>query len=629
MYETNPEWKENQQNPLTSEGFVEVSYKVSDPDLPGASPTANNELSGPLTSQTSEIAKDTDRDITPYATLERNLWLLDGSKVTVPEGGSDKYSGYISGLLCEEDGAFSTNPRISIKFDETVTTILPGLTIDWGVAHGEYPTRFKVTPYNGGMAYDFKEVDDNKDVISIVDFGMTNFDRVEIQILKWCRGYKRARIGKVFLGINKVYTKSDLLKFSCSEVIDPVSASLPKYEIQFEIDNRDGAFNPINPEGLTKYMMERQEIRTHYGYRLGKDKKMIPGGVYYLSNWNAPQNGLSASFSARDLFGFMSAPYYKGEFPEKPEGFSLYELAKDVLLEANLPKDKSGKILEKDDLPKDRMWELDNSLKEIYTKSPLPVCSMAECLQLIASAAGCTILFERDGRLHIKPLKSSGVESDVKLEVNDDNSYSKAEISLAKPIKQIDVSRYEYVGDEKKELYSGELTLLEGENVFVLEYSDIAKDVVAKINEKVVSKNDIEYYAKCCKLVLDPKDYKKTCKIVIEGIPQKQTETVVVIPNLDKGETQPLKNILITDVERAQAVGKRLMDNLNLRKSFAVDWRIDPSLDTGDIVTVKNGVLENPMRVISSSFSFNGAFKGKSEGSEYTIEKPQEKEMMK
>lgn len=607
MQNTSKYWKESQEQLLTGEGFVELEYKVSDPDLPDTVAEDNNALT--LLSQTFETVRDVDRAVTPYATLEQNMWCMDGSKVTVPNAPGEEgygYSGYIGSSLCNANGLFDANPLINVWFSEPVT-ILPGLTITWSEVHRDYSTRFKVTAYKNKSFRASKIIEGNDKEVSVIEFEITDFDEVEIEILEWKNPFRRARIGKIFLGIHKVYEKTNLLSFSCSESVDPLSAELPKCEISFALDNRENEFNPTNPEGLTQYLMERQEIRTRYGFRVGAAVEWIPGGVYYLSDWSATQNGLDASFKARDLLGFMNATYYKGKFETK----TLFELAEAVLTEANLPKDRAG----------DDLWEIHPSLQSITTTAPLPVCSMAECLQLIANAAQCTIFFDRDGKLHIEPLENR--ESKGEITIDDDHSYSKAEISLAKPIKQVDVSMYSYTAETAaKELYKEELILNPGKNEFLIEYSDIAKGVEARASKIsgtgaiTVAESETEVYAKFCKLVLNAGSDNICCEVIIEGIAQKSTETIVSVQNtgVTSGETQPLKNTLITNMNHALAVGDWLKNNLNRRKRFTIDWRIDPRLDAGDIVTIGTG--GNQMRVDSSSFSFNGAFKGKSEGVE-------------
>lgn len=602
MQQVSLAWLENQEKQIASEGLVELSYRISDPDLPDTEASDNGALS-PL-SQTPEIMRDIDRYVAPYATLETDFWLLDGSKVICPDDGEVGYSGYISNLLCDNQGIYSHNPIVRIDFDALVTSTLPGLTITWSSSLGEYPTAFTITPYNGNSAHTPKLVTDNRDIVSVINFDLKDFDRIDIEINQWCRPYRRARIERIFLGIHKTYDKSNLLKFSCSVKTDPLSSSLPKYEIQFELDNRDGLFNPTNPEGLTKYMMERQEVRARFGYKLGQNTPVwIDGGVYYLSEWNAPQNGLSASFKARDLLGFMSASYYKGVY--EPDGVSLYDLAERVLLDANLPTDTDGQNL----------WVLDDVLKTMDTQAPLPVCSMAKCLQLITNAACCSIFFDRRGRLHMEPFGRSNDEIDI----GDDHSYSKAEINLSAPIRQFEISRYNYIAESStsKQLYNGTLTLDRGRNEFLLEYSDLAKNAVASLTMSggvtVISR---ECYAKSCKLVLQSDSDGATCDVTVMGIVIKPSETAIVIPHLATGETQTLKNQLITRDTHAQRVGAWLKSNLTRRKSFSFDWRVDPRVEPGDIANVQNGGIRNRMRLTSSSFSFNGAFRGKSEGVE-------------
>jgi len=630
MQATTGAWKNNQEQPLTSEGFVEILYTINDPNAQAsAEGTQQHEISTMPAGWNPPIVDETEHTVIPYATLERSLWLLDGSRVTVPSDGEYGYSGYVSNHLCDAGGSFASNPGIRIEFNEEMP-ILPGLIITWSAIYGDYPVRFRVTPYSLGIPYESKEVNGNTDTVSIVEFEMVSFDRIDIEVIQWGSAHRRARIERVFLGLFKSYTKSNLLKFTSSQTIDLMSASLPKYEVSFEVDNRDGTFDPQNEEGLSKYMMERQEISTRYGFRTGSASyaiEWIPGGVYYLSDWSAPQNGLSASFKARDLLGFLNTTYYKGRFAysSEPGGVSLYTLAQEVLREANLPQRKTDTAANTDfDAP----WELDEqALGSVTTNAPLPICTLGECLQLIANAAGCVIFFDREGILHIKRLSDSKED----LSINDRNSYSKPEVNLTKPVKQVDVSMYSFTSEAgPKVIYEGTLPLMPGtqvepsRNIFIIEFSDIADGVrvqgleLDKSNAaQSVELNalETEHYAKSCKLVINSGfNESVNCKVTITGTVRKPTETIITVPNLVTGETQPLKNALITSAGHAVQVGEWLRDNLNRRNHLSAEWRADPGLDAGDIVDV--GSPERDVRIISCDVSFSGAFKGKVEGVE-------------
>jgi len=623
MQVTSEKWKENQRQPLTSEGFVEVLYTINDPDAKAsAQGSQQHELSTMPQGWNPPLVDETKHTVIPYGTLEQNLWLLDGSKVTVPCDGIYGYSGYISHYLCDANGNFKSTPCVRIDFYEKVS-ILPGIIITWSTVFSDFPKAFRVTPYYKGVAYEGKEVADNTDTVSVVVYDMTNFDRIDIEVVKWAHPHRRARIERVFLGLYKAYTKFDLLKFSGTQSLDLLSASLPKYEVSFEVDNRDGSFDPLNPEGLSKYMMERQEISTRYGFRQSEkadDIEWIPGGVYFLSDWSAAQNGISASFKARDLLGFLNATYYKGRFAHESEtqGVSLLTLALEVLRDANLPQRKTDV-----DVDYRSPWELDeDTLGGFRTTAPLPICTFGECLQMLANAAGCTIFFDMDGILHMARLDDYS-DSNETLSINDRNSYTKPEIDLTKPIKQFDVSMYSFTREEEpKTIYEGELPLEPGRNVFIIEYSDIADGVQVQgiwqdEDEHIewLDEDETSFYAKSCKLVINSdSNIPVNCNVCIAGYIRKSAETIITVPNLPTGEVQPLKNPIITDAGHAAQIGEWLKVNLNRRKHISLDWRADPRLDAGDIVKV--GKAGQSVRIVSSSFSFSGAFKGKLKGVE-------------
>ena len=608
MQAVTEKWKQNQHEALTSEGFVEVTYTINDPNVTArAKGNQPHEIATMPDIWNPPLIDETEHTVIPYATLEQDLWLLDGTKITVPSDGDHGYSGYISESLCDESGNFEVTPSIRIDFYEKVQ-ILPGIIITWSTAFNDYPSCFEVTPYIGNTPYDTVVMDDNTEIVNTIVHEMTNFDRIDIKVRRWSSPHRRARVERIFLGLTKSYTKENLLSFADSRSIDPMSASLPKYEVSFEVDNRDGAFDPLNDEGLSKYMMERQEISTRYGFKVDGEVEWIRGGVYYLSNWSAPQNGISASFKARDLLGFLNNTYSKGRFPRatEVEGIDLHTLALEVLRDANLPQRKT------DDADYSSPWELDEAkLSRFRTTAPLPICTFGECLQMIANAACCTIYFDRDGILHIKDLDDSVEE----LTIDDSNSYQRPEINLTKPIKQIDVSVYSLTREENpRTIYEGMLPISQGRNEFIIEFSNLADNVsIGNIHNVTIVAAETEIFAKSCRLVLYSElDETEECTVIIKGNVRRQSETIITTENLPAGETAPLKNTLITSVTHAMQSGQWLKENLNRRKHVSLNFRLDPRMDAGDVI--KLGSSEQSVRIVSSNFNFSGAFKGTAEG---------------
>jgi hypothetical protein len=435
MQTVSASWKDIHKKSLLNESFVEVSLDIADPDaILDAKSTDNGAI---YISDSESLTDGGETASAPYCTLEQNLWCLDGSHKAIPETSIDKTS-FVSDVLSDDSCVFSGKiPTITINFDEKHPILIPGITIRWSSAYNEFAESFDVVAYDGDTVVASKSVMGNKTVKSLIFVDIANYNKIVILIRKWCLPHHRARVEDVLIGINKVYGKSELFDYSHSQFVDPLSISLPKFEINFSIDNIDGEYNPYNPYGLAKYLVERQEVKTRYGLKLDDGSiEWIPGGTFYLSEWYAKQNGLTADFTARDMLEFMSAVYTEShDFTSR----SLYTLATNVLEAADMPKSSEGKD----------MWSIDSSLENIYTTAPLPVDTIANCLQLIANAARCVLYQDRNGILHIEPLKGSDTDTseDTDYQINAVNSYSKPEITLSKPLKQVKVRVHEYSSD--------------------------------------------------------------------------------------------------------------------------------------------------------------------------------------
>lgn len=430
-------WKNNQAKTVVGEGFVEVTLDVADPDaLALASAHDNGSV---YISDSQKVASKVDRNIVPYSTLEQNMWILDGSRPTLPETDIGD-TGYVGDVLSDPDCAFSTRiPVVTVSFGRTHYNPIPGVTITWGESYGEYAEDFVITAYDGDVVTARKEVMGNRKVKTIVEMNIQRYDRITISILQWCLPRHRPRIDEIFAGVNLVYTKSGLMGYHHTQRADPLSTSLPKAEISFSVDNVENIYNPYNEGGMFHYLMERQEIVARYGHRLpDRSIEWIKGGTYYLSEWNAPQNGIVAEFKARDMLEFMFREYKDADTSFSSR--SLYELAEQVLLSADLPIGTDGNV----------RWHLDESLRNIYTTAPLSIDTHANCLLMIANAGRCVMYQDRDGIIRIEPLQMT--PSDYA--ISEFNCYRKPEMSLNKKIKDVVVNVYAYDLDENGEVKS-------------------------------------------------------------------------------------------------------------------------------------------------------------------------------
>ena len=83
MQNVSQAWKDNQNNQLVSESFVEISLDLTDPNA-SANATASSNMAIAL-SNMDGIIDAVDDTVHRYVTLEPNLWLLDGSGKILPD----------------------------------------------------------------------------------------------------------------------------------------------------------------------------------------------------------------------------------------------------------------------------------------------------------------------------------------------------------------------------------------------------------------------------------------------------------------------------------------------------------------------------------------------------------------
>ena len=330
MQAVSASWKENQRKTVVLESFIEIELGLIDPTIQeNATPSAD-------VVHFSNIKQILEKDlkVTPHVTLEQNLWLLDGKKQILP---ADNYgnTGYIGSALSGPDGRFDPPPVVSVQLPWLVDVYLPGLILEWDQAHGDYAVDFDINLYNGEILSDQIEVRENTSVFTPFPRPIRDFDRVDIVIYKWSLPYKRPRISKMLLTVHVLYDTSKIISLSHSQEADILSARLPKTRVRFSVDNVDDSYNPYNTKGMAAILMERQELKIRYGYKIGNDIEWIPAATVYLSGWNAPQNGLSVEFEAADILSFLDKTFMKGLY--RPDGISLKDLAEEVLLDADLP----------------------------------------------------------------------------------------------------------------------------------------------------------------------------------------------------------------------------------------------------------------------------------------------------
>lgn len=421
MIAVSERWKDVQKGTLVPVSEIEIEYNITEPGVQAdAHSTATQEESF---SAAESVVVELLSSEPKYAMLEHNQWVLDGTYLPLPTVVPDA-SGFVSSNLSNADGTFTAIPTITITFGETHTGTVPGLTMTWSRTYDEWAESFRVTAYNGETVVAQTEVVNNRDIITRVWTPIQGYNKIVIEILKWCLPYRRARLTECLIGIKQIYTKSDLMGYEHEQSVDLLSAGLPKNAIVFKLDNSTSKWNPDNPSGAEKYLIEKQTLKVKYGFLIDGVVEWIKAGTFYMSEWQTPANGMEASFTARDILEFC------GDIYTGPRAGTILSVVQSAL-------EQSGIASNTYVLDEDVLSAVNTDFSEDTSEY-----TCAEVLQMCANAACCCLWQCRDGFLHIELV---GVElSDYVIgQVRDgvNNSYQHPEFNLTKELKSVDVNK--------------------------------------------------------------------------------------------------------------------------------------------------------------------------------------------
>lgn len=418
METVSEQWKEAQLQNIVPMSYVEIKYNIGDPE---SQVDASVSALEPSYGKVEQTITDAQKNYIKYATLEHNQWKLDGT-YNIFEDAPIQDTGFVSTYLSDRYCIFQNRPIVSITFSRIFTKVIPGITITWSNTFDECARNFIVRAYNGNNQVAQQLVQNNINNISVVGVDIQNYDRIEIEILEWCLPFKRARIEQILIGIEKIFSKRDLIGYTHEQYVDILSGDLPENSIVFEIDNTSEEWNPDNPTSVYKYLIQRQEIKARYGYKIGDGIEWINAGNFYMSEWETPQNGITAKFTARDLLEFMSET-----FVTQSTSLTLYDLSVEALTQANIPLNDDGSV----------KWFLDESLSDITITIPEDFdYSIADVLKLVANAGRCVMYQDREGMFNIKPLSQELTD----YVINRFNSYQNAEYEITKELKSVDIN---------------------------------------------------------------------------------------------------------------------------------------------------------------------------------------------
>lgn len=478
-------WPSKFEGTIVPETFVEITMGVTDTYA-----TNNAEVStineNSVLSNTINLVGVNERVERPYyVTLEENRWVLDGTRNVRAD-----YLATDPGFVGDSPESSNNNWLVTFELPQPTTTVVPGIDILWDSEFGEKPQKFDILLRNtvSGKRYVIHVENDtisgtyHPDASSAETMSLSlvcdtpgstkiigdfsDYNTVVISISGWDTPNHRPRMDRFVFGYTWVFDKTDILNYTHEQTGDLLGAELPKNSISFSLDNTDDKWNPNNPEGFGKYVTDRQMITVRYGLDVNSNGRpvWIPAGVFYLSDWNAPSNGLEAMFTARDPFEFMMSVPYSGV----GTGATAWEVVQSALSLCEFPNKLKVRLVDGWDTEV-AVGNLGKPVNGVYD------CSVAEMLQMCACIMHCVMWFDRDGTLQMvsKPWNySTNQVFDIPLDL----AYSYPEVSLSKPIKYVSIRCTNTAGEVDAKLLTEQC-----------EYGETQSFELLMVNEGVVN----------------------------------------------------------------------------------------------------------------------------------------------
>lgn len=250
-------------------------------------------------------------DPTPYATLEQNRWLLDGSFEVLPDNPADTVGqmGYVGDVLSESDGAFTVAPWVELQFGnvsvlQACSVYFPSNDFD-GVAD-----TFTVEVKQGGTTYFSKTITGNTGSEVYFDgFTVNNPDAIRITVSKWSLPSRRVRMVEIVPGIYEEWDGDMLAAFDAKQQGDPSCVTLPYGTCTLKMDNLSRRFEPRSKNGIFQSLEERQGIDVSIGVGLPDgtvEYKRVGVFYQYSGGWKTGDNGLTMQWGLVDIVGLLA-----------------------------------------------------------------------------------------------------------------------------------------------------------------------------------------------------------------------------------------------------------------------------------------------------------------------------------
>lgn len=578
---------EQLKKPKRNLGFLKVNFNIIDPDT-------NPDLS----SNSEEVFSDLDniKETTilqnkNYATLEKNFWLLNGSQPIY--GSEELIQTYTSSYMSDENCLFDNEACITLTSSVYLTTL--GLTMVFDSIDENYAKKLNVKAYRDDSLIMDKDytLDSYKDRLIFADNEeLVRWNKIEIYFVESSLPFRRIRINQLLFGIMETYTDENIISAESKEKTTMINSELPTHTFKFTIDNMNKLFNPDNPEGWYRYILQQQPISYEWGYQLddGTIEWILGGNMLLTGSVDVGEN--QVTFTTTTLINYLTKIYKKGKY--NPTGRSFYDLAVDILQDNGIYSDQYN------------LWE---GLKLIKTEAPLPKLESRQLLQIIATACNCVLFTDRENIINIQPFNYILNPNGMDYAFITNKPKVRVQSELCNSI--IYINHYS-VEQNVSELFKNDSLILSENTLIEIEY-DLATDFSVNITGGTIGRAN--FYGRYALIGIIPNN-NDPISLIILGHKINISQTVDSKNYNVDGENIEYKNDLVTQMSENSKTIKlnEFIGNwYNCRNIYSFENRGDIIKDTREIIPIETDFSSSLKGyLVENNIKYNGAWSGNS-----------------
>lgn len=587
--------------PIRAEGYIDIIMYAQDAKVNIANISSNSVNTYSNIETLKDIKSYTN---TTIATLEENMWLLNG-RFPNPTPGV-RYNGYISNEVSDEQGNFTTNPKIDIEL-ATISEIESfSLILNSAVPSG-YPKQIKCTFYNGetiltDIIQDLTTVDTLPNVI--FDVNQENVTKVTVEFIGTRRGKRRIRLSNLMFGRVINLDQNQVISTDYTDKCSYVPDSIPSRIFSFTMNNYNQIYNIDNPENGYINLDRNTVVLIRNGYNIfgydEENQRMDNPDKFQQIEWddwkelrllNITTSDDTCTFECGSVLDMMEDTYTNETFINNR---SVESITDTLMQFEGLPDNTI--IFSNDD---------DGKSYGAYTiNTVLPELPVRELIQLLAFSVGATLLIQDDGTIKFANLK-----------LNDLNSFT---------------NHHEFSYKDFESVPAAE-QLENTTNISLPKYNSTTENDVTEIVRTTVAQNQVEItYSECVPVSALPENkvvpISMFCKranlnvSVSEAEPQ--IEVTIMGHKISTVETQErsvTKDTLIIDTklmkeDPGDKIKEKYKSWYSKKFKYTMDTRGEPLVDAGDIAKIQTPFSGEDQLingyVLQNHIAFDGSWSG-------------------